>query len=313
MKAVLGIDTSNYTTSAALLDETGRMLQKKRLLDVKPGELGLRQSDALFQHTLRLPEILEGLFSSFEGEISAVAVSDRPRNAEGSYMPCFLAGVNAASAAACSCAVPLYRFSHQQGHIAAAVWSAKDPSLLTRPHYALHLSGGTTDLLLVTPSEDELITCELIASSLDLKAGQAVDRVGKLLGLTFPAGKELERLSLGWEDDISLRPSMKDGNCSLSGIQNHAERLLKEGHPPEYIAKYCLAAIYAAVEGMIRYAFSERGELPVVFAGGVMSNRYLQKKLSALGQTYFAEPEFSADNAAGIAYLGAIRSGLPEP
>ena len=96
----LGVDTSNYATSLAVFDTAGEVVcAKKRFLPVKPGQLGLRQSDALFHHTTALPEMLHELAQEFDlTRIDAVGVSQKPRPAEGSYMPCFLAGVNAATA-----------------------------------------------------------------------------------------------------------------------------------------------------------------------------------------------------------------------
>ena len=167
MNAYLGIDTSNYTTSCALyLPESGEVIQQKKLLPVKEGELGLRQSDAVFHHTVQLPELLEELLSDFNGRIVGAGVSDAPRRQEGSYMPCFLAGVNAAKAIALAGKLPLHRFSHQQGHIAAAVYSTNNSELFKERFLAFHVSGGTTDALLVTPDKNDIISAEMLASSL---------------------------------------------------------------------------------------------------------------------------------------------------
>ena len=140
----LGIDTSNYTTSAAVFDGSGGY-NAGRLLEVRPGELGLRQSDALFQHIKHLP----GRFAELQAEgwltgLSAVGASTRPRAVEGSYMPCFLAGEGQGRTLADALGVPFYAVSHQQGHIAAAAWSAGRLELLDRPMLAWHLSGGTS-------------------------------------------------------------------------------------------------------------------------------------------------------------------------
>ena len=93
MPDFLGIDTSNYTTSVAVYDsEANKVYQTKKLLPVKQGELGLRQSDAVFHHTKQLPDMVELLFAEHDFAPEAVSVSVRPRNIEGSYMPCFLCG-----------------------------------------------------------------------------------------------------------------------------------------------------------------------------------------------------------------------------
>ena len=198
MGLYLGLDTSNYTTSAAAFDAgAGVIWQVKRPLPVKEGELGLRQSDAVFFHTRQLPEVLERLREDLGGRpllLDGVAASDRPRQAEGSYMPCFLAGTSQGQVLAETLQVPFYAFSHQQGHIAAACWSAGRLELLDEPTLAWHLSGGTTELLLVVPEEGN-VRAARIGGTTDLAAGQLIDRTGKLLHLDFPAGKALDKLA----------------------------------------------------------------------------------------------------------------------
>ncbi len=190
----LGLDTSNYKTSTALFDGTHGE-NAGRLLDVPEGALGLRQSDALFAHVRRLPEIFSMLCSGENlRDIAAVGASNQPRAVEGSYMPCFLAGESLGRVLATSLDVPFYAFSHQQGHLASAAWSAGRTELLDRPHLAWHLSGGTTELLFVEP-DGAAPACRQIGGSSDLAAGQLIDRAGKMLGLAFPAGPALDRLA----------------------------------------------------------------------------------------------------------------------
>ncbi len=304
----LGIDTSNYTTSCAIYNDDGTVLQKKKLLPVKEGELGLRQSDAVFHHTVQLPELMEELFSSFDGDISAVGVSDAPRRQQGSYMPCFLAGVNAARSISAVTGRPLYRFSHQQGHVAAAVYSVGDETLLEKKFLAFHVSGGTTDALLISPDRDEIIRAEMLASSLDLKAGQAVDRVGVMLGFPFPAGRFVDELALKSEKKYKINVKLKDGSCCLSGVENKCRDMLKNGESKEDICRYCIDYIMTALIKMAEYQLSALGDMPIVFAGGVMSSRVISSALSKRFGAYFAKSEFSCDNAAGIAYLTALKA-----
>ena len=179
----LGIDTSNYTTSAALFDGQRVLENRKLLLPVKPGEKGLRQSDAVFHHVRQLPQVLGPLLEGLEAPPGAVGVSVSPTTAEGSYMPCFLVGKNTAGLLGQAWKAPVEHFSHQQGHIAAALYSAGRLELLERRFLAFHVSGGTTEALLVQPDGEGMPHITLAAHSLDLKAGQAVDRVGLLLGL----------------------------------------------------------------------------------------------------------------------------------
>ncbi len=308
MKAYLGIDTSNYTTSTALyFPETGEVVQKKKLLPVKEGELGLRQSDAVFHHTVQLPQLLDELLCDFEGEIAGVGVSDAPRRQEGSYMPCFLAGVSGAVAASLTNKVPLHRFSHQQGHIGAAVYSTGKAELLKKEFLAFHVSGGTTDALLVSPDSDDIISAQLLATSLDLKAGQAVDRVGVMLGYPFPAGKYVDALALKSEKRYKINIKLKDGNCCLSGVENKCRTMLLNGESHEDICRYCIDYIMAALIKMAEYQLDSKGDKPILFSGGVMSSKVISAELSKKFGAYFAQPEFSCDNAAGIAYLTFLK------
>lgn len=306
MDSFLGIDTSNYTTSCAVYTADGSLSQRKKLLPVKHGELGLRQSDAVFHHTVQLPELMTDLFDANKYELKAVGVSDAPRRAEGSYMPCFLAGVNAASAVSCAAGIPLYRFSHQQGHIAAAVFSAGRHDLFEREFLAFHVSGGTTDALLVTPDEDEIIKVTALASSLDLKAGQAVDRVGVMLGFPFPAGRYVDALAQKSGKKYSVNIKLKDGNCCLSGIENKCAQMLACGESKEDICRYCLDSIISAVEKMTGYQLEKLGDVPVLYAGGVMSSEVIRAHFADRG-VIFAQPEFSSDNAAGTALLASMK------
>lgn len=307
--AFLGIDTSNYTTSAALY-QGGDVVQNRRmLLPVKPGEKGLRQSDAVFHHVRQLPQVLAPVLEA-RSPIAAIGVSTSPRSAEGSYMPCFLVGKGFAEAVGQALGVPVEYFSHQQGHLAAALYSAGQLSLLDKPFLAFHVSGGTTEALLVRPSASGLPEAALAAQSLDLKAGQAVDRVGVMLGLGFPCGPALEKLALQWEDKVTVRPSMKGADCSLSGIENRCAAMLKEGSAPAQVARVCIESIHAALDRMCETLLKAHGPLPVLFTGGVCSNSILREKLQSKYGAWFAAPEFSSDNGAGVAILAERKRSM---
>ncbi len=305
---VLGLDTSNYTTSAALFDgETGENLG--RLLDVRPGELGLRQSDALFQHVKRLPELLERLLGT-RPEIQAVGASTRPRAVEGSYMPCFLAGESQGWGIAAALGVPFFAHSHQQGHLAAAAWSAGRLDLLDAPFLAWHLSGGTTELLLVKPDGDT-VTAEIIGGTSDLSAGKLIDRTGVLLGLQFPAGKALDGLYS--QADACYEPRVKLNNLtfSLSGMENQVKALAAEGECPANIARFAIDAVAGVVLRATQKAQERYPGLPVLCSGGVASNTRLRFMLTEFCQAIFAQPEYSTDNAMGTAILTwrALKAG----
>lgn len=306
----LGIDTSNYTTSAAVyVSDENKVYQAKKLLPVKEGELGLRQSDAVFHHTRQLPDMIEQLFDRNPVERPvAVTASARPRNTEGSYMPCFLCGEGFARSLAAIEKIPMYTTSHQVGHILAALYSADRLSLVERRFIAFHVSGGTTDCLLCEPDGENVLNISEIGTSLDLKAGQAVDRVGVMLGLKFPCGIELEKLAQKADKRFKVKAVLREGNCSLSGVENKCRAMLQSGEKPENIALYCLDFIAETIIAMTSYAIREYGELPLIFAGGVMSDVIIRDSIiSRFPEAGFAEPEFSCDNAAGAAIYGYLR------
>lgn len=301
-----GFDTSNYTTSVALFDGK-QIIQRKKLLEVKQGEKGLRQSDAVFQHTVNMPRLIESLDSQIKS-ISAVGVSVRPRNTDGSYMPCFLVGKNTAQAAAAFAGCPIYTTSHQVGHILAALYSAERLDLINERFIAFHLSGGTTEALLVKPHSEDIIEAEIIAKSSDLKAGQAIDRAGVMLGMKFPCGRELDSLSQLSSRNFKIKPSFNGFDCSLSGVENKAYKMLIDGESPQDIAKFVILYITASIDMMLSKLIAEYGDMPVVFSGGVSSNSVLQKVIKEKYGAYFASPEFSCDNAAGTAIFAYLKS-----
>lgn len=305
---VLGLDTSNYTTSAALFDgETGRATG--RLLDVRPGELGLRQSDALFQHVKRLPGLLEELLSGGE-EVRAVGASTRPRAVEGSYMPCFLAGESQGRGIAAALAVPFYPHSHQQGHLAAAAWSAGRIDLLDAPFLAWHLSGGTTELLLVKP-KGCTVDAEIIGGTSDLSAGQLIDRTGVLLGLQFPAGKAIDQLYAQAEPCREPKVKLNGLTFSLSGMENQVKALAEGGAAPAAIARFAIDAVTDVVRRATLEAQDRWPGLPVLCSGGVASNTRLRQVLTENCGAIFAQPRYSTDNAMGTAILTwrALKAG----
>ena len=285
----IGVDTSNYTTSLAAADSDGKIIANiKRLLPVAEGERGLRQSDALFAHTKALPELIENLSETVslpDRRIAAVGFSSAPRFAKGSYMPCFLAGHSAAASIACGAKAPLFSSSHQEGHIAAALYSASALSLTERKFISFHVSGGTTDILLVSPDRERIIRAERIGGTLDINAGQAIDRAGVMMGMSFPAGAHLEKAALGYVGKIPKAKICVNGfDCNLSGLENKTRDMYeRSGDVTENLRR-------------------EYPDIPIVYAGGVMSSVIIRNRLDFPG-AYFAAPEFSSDNAAGCALL----------
>ena len=306
--AFLGLDTSNYTTSAALyFPDENKIIHSKMLLPVKQGEKGLRQSDAVFHHTQQLSIVCDDLFSKCDFTVDGVGASAFPRNAEGSYMPCFLVGLNTGRIISKINSVKFHRTSHQVGHILAALYSIGRLELIKERFVAFHLSGGTTEALLVEPDEEEIIRCTLVGSSTDLKAGQAIDRVGVMLGMKFPCGAELDKLSLESEKSYRIKPSVNGCNISLSGVENKCRKMLDDGEKPCDIAKFCIEYICTSIDKMTENIIAQHGSMPLVYAGGVMSNSYMKEYLGAKFGGLFAEPQFSSDNAAGVAIMAYFK------
>lgn len=302
----LGIDTSNYTTSMALASGGEIIANLKAPLPVKEGECGLRQSDALFAHIKNIPTLSSALKEVLGGvRPCAVGVSEKPRNQEGSYMPCFLGGVSAAEAIGASLGVPVFRFSHQCGHMRAAIYSSGAEHLLGSPFGAFHISGGTTEMLYVMPSENGFLA-NIVGGTRDLNAGQLIDRIGVALGLRFPAGPALEALASQNQKQVPLRKVKAEGGfVHLSGVENMARKLLEESEDGALTAAFLLAYLSEAVISMscsLRERYGEK--FPIVYAGGVMSNAQIRERVTQkIENVYFAEPAFSSDNAAGIALL----------
>lgn len=299
---VLGLDTSNYTTSAAVFDGQDG-LNASRLLTVKEGELGLRQSEALFQHVQRLPGQVEKLAQSgLLRDIRAVGASTRPRAVEGSYMPCFLAGTSQGQSMAYLLGVPFFAVSHQQGHLAAAAWSAGHLELMDRPFLAWHLSGGTTELLRVWP-DGVNVQAEILGGTSDISAGQLIDRAGVMLGLQFPAGKALDQL---YDSGSVCKPysvKLNGLTFSLSGMENKVRQLHEKGASAGEVARFVLDLVADVVLRTTQAAQKEYPGLPVLCSGGVASNRRLRQVMESGCGALFSQPQYSTDNAMGVAIL----------
>lgn len=305
----VGIDTSCYTTSVACVEDKSIVFSDKTMLSVPFGGRGLRQSEGLYQHIRGIAPLVERLFQNVDRErIACVSVSAAPTMQEGSFMPVFLAGGTVARSLAAALSVPCIETDHQSGHIRAALHT--NEVLLERERFlALHISGGTTDLLLVEPCLRMPYRITPIGRSTDLHAGQFVDRVGVALGCSFPSGKELETLALRAErKEIKLASSVRGTDCSLSGAESAAARLVGTVDASEiaYGVYDCLARTVAK---MIASASEQFGELPVLLCGGVASSPLLRTMLRTRTKAdlYFGQSALSSDNAVGTAFLGLER------
>ncbi|MBM7555235.1 Kae1-like domain-containing protein [Halanaerobacter jeridensis] len=308
---ILGIDTSNYTTSAALVAQTGELVTQNRArLEVEKGNRGLRQSKAVFQHVEKLPEIINEVIAGHQEQIVKIVVSSRPRNEADSYMPVFRVGEGQAATLAQALNASLEKVSHQAGHLMAGLWS--NEIYHSERFLALHLSGGTSELLLVNEKENASFEIEKIGGSQDLTAGQFIDRVGVKLGLSFPAGPELEKLAQqGSEDTVDIPHSVQGLEVSFSGPCSAAMREIEAGKNKADIALGVQQSIAHSLIEVLSKAVKEYDCQDVLLVGGVMANQYLRDKLKADleeknsdTQLYFADPRWSSDNAVGTAAIG---------
>ncbi len=311
MKACLGIDTSCYTTSVALcrLDTAadGVFFQRRRLLTVEAGARGLMQSEGVFQHTRRLPELISQLMLDCLGmEIEAVCASVRPRPAEESYMPVFCVGEGMARSVAAALRVPFFATTHQQGHVRAArVGTMLDG---TKPFVALHLSGGTTEAL-----REEGGAVTLLGGTEDLHAGQFIDRVGVALGLPFPAGPALEKLAETGQDRMQLKAPVTGLTCHFSGAEAQAQRWIAEGDMSQGdIAAEVFGCVARTVAKLILAACETESLSDALLGGGVVSSALIRREVASRVtarnrniRLHFARPELAGDNAVGVALIGA--------
>ena len=303
-KIFIGIDTSNYTTSCAICDINGNIIENfKILLPVKDGDRGLRQSDAVFGHIKNLQLISDKVRERVtDSEIIAIGYSGYPRDVDGSYMPCFLVGEAVAKMLSAFNQSELYTFSHQAGHIRAAVYSSN--AEISEEFLAFHVSGGTTEIVKVMPDKGYYIT-EIIGGSLDLHAGQAIDRLGVHMGFKFPCGKDMEEYAKNNTKEIPpYSVSVKDLVCNISGLENLALNLYRKTEDKELTCAFIFDFIGKTLEKLssnLRKIFPTH---KIIYGGGVLSNSIIKNRLNRkFKDVYFSEPQFSSDNAAGIALL----------
>ena len=301
--AVLGIDSSNYTSSLALVDENGILADSRIILNVKEGNRGLRQSEAFYQHSNNFPEMFR-LLEGFEN-IGSICVSDRPRRVEGSYMPCFKAGENYAKVLSCVLNVPIFKVSHQEGHIRAALIDTDIDE--EKPFLCVHLSGGTTEILLAQKSEFGYKT-EIIGKTIDISAGMFIDRIGVSMGKHFPCGANMDAEYI-YCDKIKLPVCVYGTDMSFSGVETKVQQLLKRG---DYSEREIVTGVFDCVSKTLikatKNCIKKYGVNTVVFAGGVSSGKnissYIKEALQSNAHVVFANKRYATDNAVGVALLG---------
>ncbi|QZA34339.1 O-sialoglycoprotein endopeptidase [Hydrogenibacillus sp. N12] len=311
----LGIDTSNYRTSICLIDADGTVLLDRRwLVPVAPGAVGARQSEAVFFHLRMLGRAAAEIRAALSGRrLRAVAASARPRPVEGSYMPVFEVGRAFGRFLAAGAGVPFYETTHQEGHIAAF-----DRLEASGPFWALHLSGGTTELLDVAPVPGGY-RIAVRGGTRDVTVGQLIDRIGVRLGCPFPAGPCLEALARQAEEAaaraIAVPVRSSDGAVHLSGSEAALLRAIDRGAPAAAVARATEAAVARAIEKIVLGGAKE--VRPLVLVGGVVANAFIRRRVEErLGRRFplrFAPPELAGDNGCGVAWIARARERLGHP
>ena len=345
---ILGIDTSNYKTSIAILDQNNIICDVRRFLDVKQGERGLRQSDALFQHVKNLPELMREASSEFidiedrqvYDSIDAIAYSSKPRPAEGSYMPCFLAGESLARSMAAALDVPVIGFSHQEGHIQAIKSYTEMASM--DEFLACHFSGGTCEVLHIRNrdydpyslirgrgfqwihGEGAFYDVGIIGGSKDISFGQVLDRAGVAMGFAFPAGQEMDEIAVKTKKNTDMLTPIKvvDGQINLSGIDTQIKNKLSRlsitksiVNVDEQVRNELIREIFVRISDclveLLLQASRRSGLKDIIMSGGVSSSRFIRSYVSDKLEeediiVYFDENEndLATDNAVGTALLG---------
>lgn len=309
----LGIDTSCYTTSIAVVDHKENLVcEKRQMLNVKKGARGLRQSEGFFQHVMNLPSLLEEIAKEVDmNQIGCIAVSTRPRNQEGSYMPVFNAGERFAKTLAISLRVPMFTTTHQDGHIMASANACKFDH--TKEHLSVHLSGGTSEIL-KSQWTNGAFDIEIVGGTLDVSAGQLIDRVGVAMGLDFPCGKELDNMWQNSTKKLKFPVSVKGAYFNLSGAEAYGVKHLDANEKCEDIALGLFEALNKTLIKSLVTVSEDTGIKEVLMAGGVSSSKYLSEHLPRALKKHgisvmFSGPKYAADNAIGVAFLGAWNRG----
>lgn len=308
---ILGIDTSAYTTSIAIIEQDSKeiIINKRRILTVPIGQKGLRQQDAVFQHIKNFQELYSQIDVDFNN-IRTVSVSSRPRNVEGSYMPVFTVGQNYGKIISKSLNCNYLEYSHQENHIAASLLN--NYKEINNNILAIHLSGGTTEFLKVCKS-NKGYEAVILGGSKDITFGQLIDRVGTLFNFKFPCGLYMENY-LNNNNNIEKIKTPKisgDAYINLSGMENFYSNLyLSNKFNIESIINSLFTYIAECIIHIINEIKLNFNIETIIIAGGVASNSLIRNRvLSTLTNQFniiFPTKENASDNAVGTAFLPII-------
>ena len=310
-RIIIGIDTSCYTTSIAAITLNREIVfNEKIMLNVKNGERGLRQSEAVFQHIKNFGEISDNLKKHIHKKgykVEMICASARPRDVEDSYMPVFEVGKNFAKTMAALFDCEMLETTHQENHIAASLYGCKKEDL--DRFISVHMSGGTMEILL-TEKDNKGYKTEIVGGTKDISFGQLIDRVGVRMGHDFPAGKYIDEKALLCKEEVKngLKTSVKDGYMNISGLENQVYKLMEE-KDNYYVSKAVMNAAIKSLEKALSFIYKKYDLNNVVFVGGVASSKYISGKLSNKLKknninSFFTDSSYSSDNACGCAIIG---------
>jgi len=306
MTYILGIDTSAYTTSIALIDaQSNKILaDERKVLEVGKGQKGLRQQEAVFQHLKNLP-VLYGKITQDITKVKTICVSSKPRNSEDSYMPVFTVGQNFGKVISRTLDCSYIEYSHQENHISASL--IDNYKNIDHRFLAVHISGGTTEFVSAEKGIKGFET-KIVGGTKDITFGQLIDRIGILTEFPFPCGKHMEEYLAGKRVDEIKTPAVSGSSyINLSGMENYYGNLVNKYTRETVINslfKYIAECILHIIRSLSHFNFKT-----VIISGGVASNSRIRNYLIDNIKEYeiiFPSVENSSDNAVGLAFLPII-------
>jgi N6-L-threonylcarbamoyladenine synthase len=311
---VLGIETSCDDTSAAVVED-GRRVRSNVIAaqDVHRDFGGVVPELASRAHLDLLPATVERALADAQigfADLDAIAVTRAP-----GLLGSLLVGVSYAKALASSLGIPVVGVNHIEAHLLAPLLEG---AVFGSPTVGVVASGGHSEFFVVeAPGR-----YRVVGTTRDDAIGEAFDKVAKLLGLGFPGGPAIDRLSdLGRADRFAFPRAMLDSgdfDVSFSGLKTAVRQTLERtSHPTDgqFVADVCASFQAAAVEALVaklEAAARAHDAKTLVAGGGVACNRRLRRELEALAgrlgvPSYVPSPKLCADNAAMIALVGTLR------
>jgi len=281
-RAILGMDTSCDDTGVGLIVNGKPILSKVASQEALHRSYGgVIPELASRQHLKDVPWLLREALKEAKityPQVEAIGVTRGPGLA-GSL----LVGFSAAKALSCALQVPMIPVNHLEAHIFSAFTGEKKPEY---PLVALIASGGHTELVY----SPEIGVYELLGRTRDDAAGEAIDKVGRLLGLSYPAGQAMDNLGQKGNPRAFSFPVAQTGayEFSYSGLKTAAKRVLeKDGkvHPPDFAASFTEAVIQPLVEKSLRGA-EEKNAHSLILVGGVIRNTRLRQRLQEALQRF---------------------------